>query len=247
MRRLSYRRWALLILLCGGWVAVFFSDSILEKTVPYPSVSPSFDSIDSAFSTTSSDVIPIDSVQGSLIVQDTVILPPDVRTMALSVGSNDEGERIVVPSLMLEAALEDKHPEMIKTRTVDTVESELQQTSNSDSDLLVKASNLMGLQHALAGIPLSHYTLQLATLSSQQALSAFLKQGGDVQNSMVYATFSQGKQTFIVISGNYESKQAAVAAQLALPEQLKQNKPWIKSYAQIQQEIALTKKTPEKV
>lgn len=86
-----------------------------------------------------------------------------------------------------------------------------------------------------ASQPGQHYTLQLFATASEQNARQFVQKNG---NQFHYFRKShQGQPLFVVTHGRFDSSAAARAAIERLPESLRNNKPWPRTFASIRQEI----------
>ena len=81
-----------------------------------------------------------------------------------------------------------------------------------------------------------HYALQVLAVSSEQAAREFARElGADYR---YYRKVQQGKALFVVTTGSFNDQAAAKAAIEKLPSKVRAGKPWARSFAGIQQEIA---------
>lgn len=80
-----------------------------------------------------------------------------------------------------------------------------------------------------------HYSIQISASSSLDNLLLFVKQH-QLSNYQIYETVRDQKPWFILIKGNYPTRDDAKAALQALPDTLQKNSPWIKSGATINKE-----------
>ncbi|MCS3406245.1 MULTISPECIES: SPOR domain-containing protein [Gammaproteobacteria] len=89
---------------------------------------------------------------------------------------------------------------------------------------------------AIASAPGSHYTLQLSSASRSDTLNAYAKQQ-KLPHYFVYETTRNGKQWFVLVSGNYASSAEAKRAIATLPADVQAKKPWVRSVRQVQQDL----------
>lgn len=83
--------------------------------------------------------------------------------------------------------------------------------------------------------PATHFLVQvLGTGSQSKAQSLVSRYGG---NFHFFTKQHQGKPLYVLTYGSFASRDAAVAAIRALPAELQAGKPWIRSFASVQQEI----------
>lgn len=81
-----------------------------------------------------------------------------------------------------------------------------------------------------------HYAVQILGTSSEGSAKAFVQQNGGEYR--YFKKVHQGKPLYVVTYGNFASRNAAQAAIKGLPAKVQAGKPWPKSFASIQQEIA---------
>ncbi|BAN50990.1 AAA family ATPase [Metapseudomonas resinovorans] len=82
----------------------------------------------------------------------------------------------------------------------------------------------------------SHYALQVLGTSSESSAQAFVQQNGGQYR--YFKKQHQGKPLYVVTYGSFPSRTAAQAAIKALPAKVQAGKPWPKTFASIQQEMA---------
>lgn len=82
--------------------------------------------------------------------------------------------------------------------------------------------------------PGDHYTIQLSTVGSLQNLDDFLSKHRITRQAAFFEYRRNGQVRYSVVYGSYRNRGAARGALLNLPEALKQAKPWIRPFADIQ-------------
>ena len=80
------------------------------------------------------------------------------------------------------------------------------------------------------------YALQVLAVSSEQAARDFVRELGN--DYRYYRKVQQGKARFVVTTGSFADQASARAAIGNLPAKVREGKPWARSFAGIQQEIA---------
>ncbi|MGN8259839.1 AAA family ATPase [Pseudomonas sp. SMSB3] len=81
-----------------------------------------------------------------------------------------------------------------------------------------------------------NYVVQILGTSSEASAQAFVKaQGGDYR---YFKKNLQGKPLYVVTYGNFANRDAAVAAIKNLPAKVQAGKPWPRTVASVQQELA---------
>lgn len=87
-----------------------------------------------------------------------------------------------------------------------------------------------------SGQKAGNYVVQILGTSSEASAQAFVKaQGGEYR---YFKKTLQGKPLYVVTYGNFANRDAAVAAIKNLPEKVQAGKPWPRSVASVQQELA---------
>ncbi|NWL80769.1 cell division protein [Pseudomonas taiwanensis] len=82
----------------------------------------------------------------------------------------------------------------------------------------------------------SHFALQVLGTSSEGSAKAFVQQNGGQYR--YFKKQHQGKALYVVTYGSFPSRTAAQAAIKSLPAKVQAGKPWPKTFASIQQEMA---------
>jgi len=85
--------------------------------------------------------------------------------------------------------------------------------------------------------PASEYTLQLLGTRSRQAASDFVGRHAGVRDIGFFETRHEGQPWFVVTQGAYATRQQAQQGIANLPEPLRNQKPWPRSMASIQQSL----------
>jgi DamX protein len=83
----------------------------------------------------------------------------------------------------------------------------------------------------------SHYTLQLVAGNSLKTLRSFIRRHKPAEPLAVYSTTRKGKPWFGLVQQSYASKQAAIDARSKLPEKLRRQKPWVRTFASLQKDL----------
>ncbi|QGW79749.1 AAA family ATPase [Pseudomonas alkylphenolica] len=90
-----------------------------------------------------------------------------------------------------------------------------------------------------AGQKPGNYVVQILGTSSEASAQAYVKaQGGDYR---YFKKNLQGKPLYVITYGNFASRDAALAAIKALPAKVQAGKPWPRTVASVQQELAATR------
>ncbi|WP_407362837.1 AAA family ATPase [Pseudomonas luteola] len=87
----------------------------------------------------------------------------------------------------------------------------------------------------------THYALQVLGTSSESSAQAFIQQQSDSANYRYFKKQYQGKALYVVTYGSFANRAAAEAAVKQLPAKVQSAKPWPRTFASIQQDIASTR------
>lgn len=195
---------------------------------------------------------------------DSNALPPAVTDNVTSVGNEDNQQRVVIDSEVVDALLEDKSDsspgnEPDKTDNLDSTEQSEPKKAphHSNSSLINVVPKAEVTKHkdasvtatetfsyaldALKALPARSYTLQLGAMTDKRDVQAFLDKHNLNDEVRIYPTLRSGKEWFIITYQDYPTIQAARDAADALPEALKSVNPWAKSLSQVHREIAQAK------
>ncbi|WP_350598044.1 AAA family ATPase [Pseudomonas sp. 65/3-MNA-CIBAN-0223] len=90
-----------------------------------------------------------------------------------------------------------------------------------------------------AGQPTSNYVVQILGTSSEASAQNFVKeQGGEYR---YFKKVLNGKPLYVITYGNFANRDAALSAIKALPAKVQAGKPWPRTVASVQQELATTR------
>ncbi|EJM66146.1 sporulation related protein, partial [Pseudomonas sp. GM49] len=90
-----------------------------------------------------------------------------------------------------------------------------------------------------AGQAPGNYVVQILGTSSETAAQSFVKeQGGEYR---YFKKVLNGKPLYVITYGNFANRDAAVSAIKALPAKVQAGKPWPRTVASVQQELATTR------
>jgi len=81
------------------------------------------------------------------------------------------------------------------------------------------------------------YTVQLLGTRSEQAAITFAAKHAEVKDIGYFETVHQGAPWFVITQGSYGGRQAAQSGVAALPESLRNSKPWPRSFGDIQKSL----------
>ncbi|WP_095151770.1 AAA family ATPase [Pseudomonas sp. Irchel s3b5] len=90
-----------------------------------------------------------------------------------------------------------------------------------------------------AGQAPGNYVVQILGTSSEASAQSFVKeQGGEYR---YFKKVLNGKPLYVITYGNFSNRDAAVSAIKALPAKVQAGKPWPRTVASVQQELATTR------
>uniref|UniRef100_UPI00241BF256 SPOR domain-containing protein n=1 Tax=Pseudomonas oryzihabitans TaxID=47885 RepID=UPI00241BF256 len=87
----------------------------------------------------------------------------------------------------------------------------------------------------------SKYALQVVGTSTEKAAQDFIAAQADSGNFRYFKKSYQGKALYVVTYGNFANRAAAEAAVKQLPAKVQASKPWPRTFASIQQDIATSR------
>jgi len=115
--------------------------------------------------------------------------------------------------------------------------------TNNDSDskpVLARVDNFSQQEKYLMHRDPSHYTLQLMGSYESSPLHKFINRANLRQDAWYFHTIHNHKTWYVVVYGDYATRQDAMYAAKKLPSAVQQQKPWVRSFASVQS--AITKK-----
>ncbi len=98
------------------------------------------------------------------------------------------------------------------------------------------APSASGNRSWYASQPGSNYLVQILGTRVEKNAQAIVQQHG--ANYRYFTKTHEGKPLYVVTYGNFANRAAAVAAVKSLPASLQAGKPWVRSFASVQQELA---------
>lgn len=128
--------------------------------------------------------------------------------------------------------IEDKDVEVIIEKT--STQPEVNMKGEELTDL--EKANLAG-RNWIMSQPSKHYTFQIAGLSRPEQVQLFIDEHDLSGKVMTYQTIRNKKPWFVVLFGSFQNVDKANVAKTSLPVAVQQNKPWMKTFVQIQKEL----------
>jgi DamX protein len=159
-----------------------------------------------------------------------------------------EGEQATTPEINLTGATPTGNPqsemprsgqEELQMRPVAKQQVEVQPTRPpSVTKPVVRTGQSADWHEWLSSRNPEHYTLQLLGVRDEAAAKAFVEQYANLNQLAYFRTLYKGKDWFVVIQGDFSSREAAMSSVAAMPPALRNAKPWPRQLDQIQQEVA---------
>lgn len=127
----------------------------------------------------------------------------------------------------------------INKQEEDALSSGKEQAEKTAAD---KQNNLFTEPSLLLAINPSHFTLQLMAMESKDSLQQFIiKHNLPKKEVYLYQTTADNKPRYIVIFGEYASRESAEMASKKLPGTFANMQTWIKSYQLVHQNLLVNK------
>ncbi|EGQ7650246.1 AAA family ATPase [Vibrio sp. 2026] len=197
-------------------------------------------------------------------VDDSDSLPPAVTEEVASVGSDDNQQRVVIESNVVDALLEGKTDSADTKAIDDVVGIEKTETADETSSPLIKvvkpnqdmaqapAQSEEGdvnqpvvkfsfAREELKALSPRAYTLQLAAMTSMEDVQSFLNEHQLNNQVRIYPTVRNDTEWYIITYQDYPTIQMARDAVASLPDSVKSVSPWAKSLRQVHREIERVK------
>lgn len=181
-------------------------------------------------------------IDDSDVVDDSAALPPEITSNSATVGQSDDGQRVVVPSVVVDALLEG---DTSNTQIIDdaVLQAQLEQSppvAETDFERDENAPPLITFSFSkqeLMAVSDRNYTLQIAALQSLNETQNFITRYGIENDVRIYPTNRGNTQWFIITYKDFTTIQAARDARSELPKAVQDLEPWAKSILQVHREI----------
>ncbi len=233
---------ALVLLILGGYWWFFSQETpdlnpqntVIEDSIQNPDAQMVLDANGvSGANTTETVRIPSNSDISDTVEDDAMALPPTVMSETATVGGQlvDDEKRVIVPSDVVDALMENREPPASVTVIDDVV---------AESNPAAEEKNRITFSYArdeLEALSPRAYTLQLAAMTSKQEVQAFINLHQLVGQVRIYPTVRNEVEWFIITYQDYDSIQKARDAVNTLSAELQAVGPWAKSLNQVQREI----------
>lgn len=109
--------------------------------------------------------------------------------------------------------------------------------SQAASPVISGEPSLRSFERVLLNYPASHYIVQILGSRSETNVQSFLGQEAPGGTKGYFETRYQDKPWFVVVFGNFNTRDTASAAIEQLPASMKELNPWIRTVAGIQEDI----------
>ncbi|WED21628.1 AAA family ATPase [Vibrio sp. JC009] len=164
---------------------------------------------------------------------------------APSVGEDGYGQRVVVPSTVVDALLEGKTPSetVIIDEAVEDAKEQAQESAQPVETTQVPQQEQPPLitfsfaKDELMAVSDRNYTIQLAALTSLEDVQDFLAEHGMENRVRIYPTVRGEQDWYIVTYKDYPTIQQARDGRSELPASVQTLDPWAKSMLQVHREI----------
>ncbi|QMV13099.1 SPOR domain-containing protein [Vibrio spartinae] len=218
-------------------------------------------------STTASDISDTSNASGENTIKppgvndDSNALPPAVTSDSDRVGEDDQGQRVVISSEVVDALMDGKAESADTKQLADVarqvapesdesaatagadqnVPSSTSEQSKSNRSQSLPGYSFSYTKAALKAMSDRSYTLQLAAFNSLQEVEDFIQRHRLQNQVYVYPTIRGQVNWYIVTYQNYPTIQMARDAVSALPRPIQALGPWAKSLRQVHREIERVK------
>ncbi len=175
-------------------------------------------------------------------VDDSKSLPPAITNSSATVGQSDDGQRVVVPSVVVDALLEG---DTSNSQVIDdaVLQAQLEQAPPVAQTEFKRDRGAPPLvtfsfsKQELMAVSDRNYTLQIAALQSLDETQRFITKYGIEKDVRIYPTSRGDTQWFIVTYKDFTTIQEARNARVELPQAVQDLEPWAKSMLQVHREI----------
>ncbi|MDW6091663.1 AAA family ATPase [Vibrio rhizosphaerae] len=201
------------------------------------------------------------------VKDDSNALPPAVTSDSDRVGEDDQGQRVVISSEVVDALMDGK-AESVNTKQladvarqvvptpdddVSAATTEPQQTASAEQSASSSTPAQSNTNQSLPGYSFSYtttelkamsdrsYTLQLAAFNSLREVEDFIQRHRLQNQVYIYPTIRDQVNWYIVTYQNYPTIQMARDAVATLPRPIQSLGPWAKSLRQVHREIERVK------
>lgn len=219
----------------GSWL--FSSgDSPMSQTASQPEV-PVAQTIpataEEGKSETPAQPMPMTAVDIDTVINDDAALPPPVTSQTVTVGENANGrQRIIVPDQVVDSLIEDN--DLVAVPSMPPKKASASQVNPSQITFSFAREELLNVSS-------QRYTVQLGAQRSMQEVQNFINKHDFHQQVRIYPTLRAGKKWYIITYQDFRFVKQASAAIAALPAEIQEVGPWVKSMAQVHKEIEIGK------
>lgn len=168
----------------------------------------------------------------SIINAEQAMLMPNLKTPQNSTQVKRRANSEHISASVGETVIKEKNKLSTELAKVKTVHKPKLTIENAAEVKDIAAANNKIL--ALDG---SHFTLQLIALTRLDAVNKFMATYGLTANARYFITTRAGKPWYVLLYGDYATRESAQDASKALPESLQKSQVWTRKFAGIQAEI----------
>ena len=167
-------------------------------------------------------VVPTDPKNNSVINAPLVTTKDDTSLLSESIEVLDEKQLLTLKAELTEKAVaaKDKKPESVETAVKPTVTQANPKPANNSSAIATKG------EAWLKGLSPSSYTLQVVATKDIKQLESLVKKENLVDKYAYFDKQVKGSTYYVLVIGNYETRDKALAALEKLSANLRKNKPW---------------------
>jgi len=175
-------------------------------------------------------------------VDDVAALPPVITNRSATVGHSDDGQRVIVPSVVVDALLEGdtSTSQVIDDAVVQARREQSLPVADTDFERDATAPPLITFSFSkqeLLAVSDRNYTLQIAALQSLDEAQKFITRFGIEKDVRIYPTIRGSTRWIIITYKDFTTIQAARDARTELPKAVQDLDPWAKSMLQVHREI----------
>ncbi len=173
--------------------------------------------------------------------EDTATLPDTIRDSDLELDKKvEELSRVTITDAVIQELDSDVIPtQVVAEITPEPIPSVEPSLAPTPEPVVQKAKEVVKLttEARLLAISKGHYTLQLSGMSTKGVMLKFMSDNRLHGKAWFYQTKRNNKPWFVVILGDYPNRTAATKGVRELSKSLQQQKPWIKSFKQVHDDL----------
>lgn len=162
-------------------------------------------------------------------------LPLPVQSISLPVSEQPQTEATMEPvvSVSEPPSLQPPAEEISKVDTLQVASANTEETQPE----IVATSSASDFEQQLLASPGDHYTVQIMGSRSEDSVKRFVARELGALNHGYFETRYQNQPWYVVVMGEFVSREAANRALSDLPSTIRELDPWIRNLADIQSDI----------